>query len=190
MKLIFLLIIFPILILGCISQKPIETNYTTNEIELEIENKTFEIIYDEIKQTESKYDLNSIEDINQFEIFLNEYTKVLYNQTDEDSLASLHFLEFRINFLNTQKNVLMAEEIFLKDLNCDDIELIFQGVRYINNSIEYIEKTIDSVETFNNTFPEYVNKTEITEKTIEGLVLSKTEAIEIKQTFLQEIEKC
>ncbi len=182
MKLLFLALILPIILLGCISQQ-----ITEPEIEEEI---SFESEYSLIIQKEGNFDFNSLDDINNFGNFLNEKSESFENNTDSDSLAILKFINFRMNFLEVQRNVLLLEEIVSEDLTCDEEEKIIEGINYVDETIANIEATINSIEDFNSTFPEYLNKTRISQETIENLEFSKEESKEIKQAFTTELEKC
>ena len=157
MKKVFLLLPV-IIILGCIGYSKTSINFDDK--------------YSEIKNVESNVNLSDVKELDNLNIYLSNLKQNL--KSDNDSLALKEFIEFRLALLNAQKEIILAEND-INNSNCIDAR-----VRdYLTNATNNAKLAIQYIDKFNNTFPEYINRTNITKDTI-----TKLELLVNKTTYL------
>ena len=162
-----LLAFFTVFFLGCTTLNPL------------IPKTTFESGYTEIIELEKQYNLTNMNEIETYTIYLDNFKSKL-DPTTRDISALNQFLEFRINLLTAQKNILFAEHELGLGINCSEQQNALEGFAYLKDANKNLELTVVSLNKFRSIYPEYVAKTKITDQTttdLQTIILESTKAL-------------
>lgn len=167
--LLFVLLILSIAVVsGCTSHNVVQKP-----------NFSFKEEYDNIISSERGYNITNLSSLNSFKMYLSNFTSKLENESNENVSAIKKFIEFRINLLNAQKSLLLAEK---EEDNCSDCNCTFKEFAYTNHTINNLTLTLKSLREFKANFSKQAEETNINQTTITNL---KSAMEEMNQTLIR-----
>ncbi len=173
---LLLLFGFVIFLLGCIKSPS--------------EKISFEQGYSEIINAESTHNLSKLDEIEAYSLYLENFKSSLEDDKSKDALSLSKFIEFRINLLAAQKNILLSEEILNKGINCSEKEKAQELIGYLEIADKSFYNALASLDELKTKFPEYLEKTSINDTTSSALETAANATSTMLKSLKQELEKC
>lgn len=144
------------LILGCTTKQPINPDLSKNI--------SFIQEYSNIKATEEQYDLYSKTEMSLFIDYLSDIKEQYIEMNTTDARAIAAFVEFRMNLLKAQENIILAEEK-IEYVVCNDSNTFEAIFNELNSAESNTYLALNALNLFKENFPDYVGETSISEET-------------------------
>ena len=179
LSLILALIVFAI---GC-TTKPVEI-----EPDVEIKQVIFKEEYENIISREESYNIYTTTGIEQFKSYLYELNGDYQLIESKDAEALIAFVDFRLNLLEAQKNILFAEER-MELVVCEDENTFEEVISHLESAETNTHLTLISLDNFRTNFPEFSSQTRITDETERSLHALVQEAATAREEFISGYEE-